>query len=191
MSYRLIFIPCSTSNNLSHQWKHCEYLNRCVRSDKMRIPFSIKTFYDISPPPIFSPLPSYLQAHLDETYAASTLIFPKVKNNAKTRDGNVFYQVTAYRHMSGNHSAAGYAQHDKENVDPCAPLLKKSCAKYKKAKALQPRSRPLPLRKRPLMEEDENGTTSLLVERKALIRHNMPEDGAKIICRCNKSKCLK
>lgn len=93
--------------------------------------------------------------------------------------------------MSGTYSAVGYSQHDKENVDPCAPLLKKSRTIDMAAKTLKTRSRPLPLRKRPLMEEDDTGTTSPLVERKALIRHNMPEDGAKIICRCNKSKCLK
>eukprot|EP00804_Cyclotella_cryptica_P028762 CCRYP_018732-RA/>CCRYP_018732-RA protein AED:0.19 eAED:0.54 QI:0/1/0.75/1/1/0.75/4/345/416 len=118
------------------------------------------------PPVEAFPLPSYLQAHLDETYAASTLIFPKVKKNSNARDGNVFYQVTAYRHMSGSDPTLGFAHHDKENVDPCAPLLKKSRPNVKKAKALQPRSRPLPLRKRPLMEEDDNVTTSPLVERK-------------------------
>ena len=38
-----------------------------------------------------SPLPSYIQANLDETYAASTLVFPN--GNDDGADGNVFYQV--------------------------------------------------------------------------------------------------
>jgi hypothetical protein len=39
-----------------------------------------------------SPLPSYLQAQLDETYTASTLVFPSNGNNANGSDGNVFFQ---------------------------------------------------------------------------------------------------
>ena len=38
-----------------------------------------------------SPLPHYLQAQLDESYAASTLIFPNGKENNGT-DGNLFFQ---------------------------------------------------------------------------------------------------
>ncbi|KAL3780951.1 hypothetical protein HJC23_000838 [Cyclotella cryptica] len=162
-----------------------------------------------------SPLPSYLQAHLDETYAASTLIFPKVKKNSNARDGNVFYQVTAYRHMSGSDPTLGFAHHDKENVDPCAPLLKKSRPNVKKAKALQPRSRPLPLRKRPLMEEDDNvctkecccvgckntisnsGPQGIRTKTITEILHRRPdafEKREKKVdegCRCKKNKCLK
>ena len=81
--------------------------------------------------------------------------------------------VTAYRH----NSAAGYAaadDEDKENIDP---------AKKPRAKA-----RPLPLRKRSIEADDG---TSPLVARKALIRHDMKEDGDKITCRCKNSKCLK
>lgn len=43
----------------------------------------------------YSPLPSYLQANLDETYAASTLVFPNGNDNGA--DGSVFYQVCSLR----------------------------------------------------------------------------------------------
>ena len=62
---------------------------------------------------------------------------------------------------------------DKENVPP--------------NKALKSH-RPLPLRKRPI---EENGAGFPAAAKKSLIRHNMPEDGAKIMCGCKNSKCLK
>lgn len=54
------------------------------------------------------PLPSILQAHLDETYAASTLILEQVRNADQegtggiyANNGQVFFQVTAYRPRNG------------------------------------------------------------------------------------------
>ena len=54
------------------------------------------------------PLPSILQAHLDETYAASTLVLEQIRNDdregtggATANTGQVFFQVTAYRPRGG------------------------------------------------------------------------------------------
>ncbi len=62
------------------------------------------------------PLPSILQAHLDETFAASTLVLEKIRNadqegdgGTSVNNGQVFFQVTAYlpRSGGGNMSAPG------------------------------------------------------------------------------------
>jgi hypothetical protein len=54
------------------------------------------------------PLPSILQAHLDETYTASTLVLEQIRNadregagGTTANNGQVFFQVTAYRPRGG------------------------------------------------------------------------------------------
>lgn len=78
--------------------------------------------------------------------------------------------AAAYRLPSG--SAVASIQ-DKENVPPFLQKPKSN--------------RPLPLRKRPI---DETAKT-VPSKGKLLIRHNMREEGADILCRCKNSKCLK
>ena len=54
------------------------------------------------------PLPSILQAHLDETFVASTLVLEQIRNadregagGTTANNGQVFFQVTAYRPRGG------------------------------------------------------------------------------------------
>lgn len=81
--------------------------------------------------------------------------------------------AAAYCIPSGSAAASIPTQKDKENVPPFLQKPKSN--------------RPLPLRKRPI---DETAKT-VPSKGKLLIRHNMREEGAVILCRCKNSKCLK
>ena len=126
-------------------------------------------------------LPPYLQAHLDETYAASTLIFPNNPQDHDARSGNVVFQVTAYRPRSSapgttppaicrsseRESRANYNDENKENVNPAAVAVNRpnqnckaaataaaaAAAASSKSKSTRNKPRPLPLRKRPLNQD--------------------------------------
>lgn len=166
--------------------------------------------------PDLYPLPSFLQAHLDETYAASSM-FPQGV------DSNVFFQVTAFRQLpngtsqpigpSSIYPAAGGAvattavggsddvsiDSNKENIDPTAatfkPRKKSSTMLTKKPKLRRPPPL-LPMRKRNYesVEDDSSSASSSLVPKKRppLARHNMNrKESERITCKCSKSKCLK
>lgn len=159
-------------------------------------------------PDAFS-LPPYVQAHLDETYAASTVVFPPDRggDGNVSHHGNVFFQVTAYRPGSDGRSAPG-------NTPPAVagPPRGKALAQQQpgglpankpaaKRKGGRARPRPLPLRKRKLQANYDAGDVEYSPpppaaagkNKRVLVRHNIRggEGEGRVTCRCSKSKCLK
>ncbi|KAL3765873.1 hypothetical protein ACHAW5_002106 [Stephanodiscus triporus] len=155
------------------------------------------------------PLPSILQAHLDETYAASTLILEQVRNAGREgtggiyeNNGQVFFQVTAYRPRNGGGDISAPGTTPPAVAFLSAPSLrcgggtaievdsenvgggKTTSHKTKKKTNITARPRPLPLRKRKLKvySDSDDEEYKPLTE---VVVAQLPVDNKRVLVRHN------
>mmetsp|Transcript_4969 Transcript_4969/g.10214 ORF Transcript_4969/g.10214 Transcript_4969/m.10214 type:complete len:627 (-) Transcript_4969:21-1901(-) len=156
------------------------------------------------------PLPPTFQAHLDETYAASTYAYLQNPEERDGRTSNLLFQVTAYRPKvsapgstppSISRSSRFGDCNGKENDEPAPGNFAKrraNTASSYRSKTAKNKARPLPLRKRPLELNIDSPTQP--VRSSARITNNQgnedyqgnrTERKGRVTCRCVKSRCLK
>ncbi|KAL7470897.1 hypothetical protein ACHAXS_011187 [Conticribra weissflogii] len=156
------------------------------------------------------PLPPTFQAHLDETYAASTYAYLQNPEERDGRTSNLLFQVTAYRpkvsapgstppsiSRSSKYGDCNGKENDQPASENFASRRAKTAASYK-SKTAKNKARPLPLRKRPLELNIDSPTRSVrsstrikTIQGSEDNEGNQKERKGRVTCRCVKSRCLK